>query len=418
MQNFKILVYGVDKYTEFVISCIKKNNEIVGVTDSFSHFEYFGNIKFILLENIKKIEWDFVIITSRERRVRDEIKKHLIDFGINISKILSFFELFHEEKVVKVMELFPSRTYDGLIIGLSHAAKGLNPRYFDGQWVNMATSGEDLFYHFEVIKKCINEYYKNFRMLKFIVIDMYDYSNFSYDTSLSSQALAYWADGGNCHKHNYKDNKMYSEDIDAEMGRTLGAYPAYYPKRSEIELTYRAIIFDEKRVYKNMDKYFYDLDPAHIAYQDFPNEIQNCGHISEIPMIPITAYIRKNKNMNLYEKTEKENLSIFYSMLGFVRKKLPEVKIVLTLLPRYEKLENLHSDLTYVNLEKNKFEDYLAKTIDNKHVFYINYKKYEPIASNYNLFRDVTHLNYQGSVVMSSILNRKLNEIQEGDKDE
>lgn len=412
MGKISAVVYGIDTYTEFVVDSIRNNVEIVGISDSFSDIEFWGDYKFIPKKLLNSVCFDYLIITGRERRIKNEIEQDLLAEGISKDKIISFFEIFQEEKIDKVMKLHPEKIYDGVIIGLSHAEKGLLPRYFDGEWVNLATSAEDFFNHYEVLKRCFEEYSKSFSALKYVVIDLYDYTNFLYNTSLSAQALSYWADGGIYLDNEYANNKILSSDKEAEMNRRLGNYPAYFPKRTEKEYEIRKLLFNEEAVYEKIGNYFTDVDPAHLGYNDVPCELQNRGHISDTPMIPVNAYLRDKRDSKIYEETEKKNEKLFYSLIDYIREKSPGTKIVLTLLPRFSKMEQLHNENTYLIEEKRKFEERLKRVTDDRMVFFKDFKDCTKISSNHFFYRDVSHLNYQGAVAMSTELNRYLRSLE------
>lgn len=410
MNSLRILIYGIDKYTEFVISSINRANIIVGISDSYSRLSSFGDLRFV--KDIDKVEFDFVIITARDRGIRDNVLNSLLDKGIPQKKIISFFEIFHEEKVTKVLKRNKNTLLNGIIIGLSHSAYGINPKYLDGNWANLATSSEDLFYHKEVLKKCFGQYKRNLRKLEYIIIDMYDYHFFSVDTSRSSNALFYWIFGGIPKLHNYLSNSFFGSDIEEEMAAKYYNYPAYFPERKKEDLVLRAEIFDEDSVFSSIGKYYTDIGPMNSGYDDFPNEFSNGGHIDKVPNIPATAYLKLSADPKLYLETERENKKILREIISLIKKEAPNTKIILTLLPRYKSLEDLHSDSNYMISERIKFIKELESIIDDKSVFFLNLKSEITISDNFYLYRDSQHLNYQGSIALTSIYNNYLRDIR------
>ena len=165
----------------------------MGISDGHANISYFGHFPYY--KDIDEADFDYIVVTARNRGVRDDILHSLLSKGIPMKKIISFFEIFHEEKARKVFRRNKGNL-DGIIIGLSHSAYGINPKYLQGNWVNLATSSEDLFYHYEVVKNVVRAQKKQIRNLKYVLIDMYDYHYFSCDTSLSSFAIPYWIFGG------------------------------------------------------------------------------------------------------------------------------------------------------------------------------------------------------------------------------
>ncbi len=415
-RSYKVIVYGIDRYTEIVLSSIKETNQIIGISDSFSCLLFYGKYKFYKCTDLIDLDFDYVIVTSRDRKNHDDIIKFLHEIGISKNKIVSFFEIFHEEKIDKVFKCLKTIQHEGVILGLSHAAKGINPKYLDGEWLNLATSAEDIYYHFEVLKKYYNRYVLDANKVKYVVIDMYDYTVFSFDTSMSAQALCYWADGGNSSLHNYSCNTLFTGDVEKDMIDNLPDYPAYFPKRKNSELILRKRLFEEKIAFEKINKCFADVDPSHLGFEDFPNEFQNSGHINKNPLIPASIYARLDKSRKKYEKTEAENKKIFLNMINYTKAKLPLAKIILIMLPRYGLLEELHNNNIYIMEQKNEFEEFVSQFVDNDKVFFLNYKNNTEIANNNFLWRDVSHLNYQGSVAMTSLLNNDLRKLEDKSK--
>lgn len=403
--GLKIIIFGINRYTSFVLSSIRSENTILGVSDSYSILKKWGEYKFIVPLNILDYEVDYIVVTARERRVCREIDERLSDLGVSPERIINFFEIFHEEKVEKVFKRHPEKEADGLILGLSHAAKGINPNCLDGEWINLATTSEDIYYHFEVVKKYAKKYVTDYEKLKYIIIDMYDYYVLSYDTSMSAGALTYWADGGNAELHNYFLNSVYKNDIERELTENMPNYPAYYTLRKQNEMIVRQRIFEEEFVYERIGEFFYDIDPGHLGYEDFPNELHNRGHVEKNPMLPSEAYMRHCKQSVRYEKTEMENKQCFDKMIGYILEMFPNVKIFLVMLPRYEAVESLHRENTYILEEKRKFEDFISKYVDKRRVFYLNFKGTKEITENSFFWRDAAHLNYQGSIAMTTIID-------------
>lgn len=397
----RALIYGIDRYTEYVIQAIKSENSIVGISDSFSDLDRFGRIPFV--KDIDKIEFDYVVITARDRGVRDAVLNSIVSRGIPREKIISFFEIFHEEKITKVMRLKKHNRFDGLIIGLSHSAYGINPKYLTGSWVNLATSSEDLYYHNEVLKKCFYLYTNSFSGLKHIIIDMYDYSYFSFDTSMSSYALPYWIFGGVSNTHNYHLNSYYGEDIETELAVKFRNYPAYYPYREKEELLLRTKLFDEGKVFESIGKYYSDIGPMICGYDDFPDSFSNSGHIDKIPHIAANVLLRSSRNDRKFVKTENENYEMLKEIIERIRKEVPEAKVILTLIPRYRIIEEIHAENSFMISEKKKFKKIIDEFVDDKTVYFLDLKSEKRISSNNYLWRDEQHVNYPGAIALSSI---------------
>lgn len=92
----------------------------------------------------------------------------------------------------------------------------------------------------------MEQYAEKIENIKYAIVDLYDYTIFNYDASLSNQILFYWSHGGIMeHLHNFRRNKNYVNSHTAEM-KDHG----YYPVTSDCFRTVRAELFDGELVQK------------------------------------------------------------------------------------------------------------------------------------------------------------------------
>ena len=187
--------------------------------------------------------------------------------------------------------------------------------------------------------------------------------------------------------------------------------PAYYSGRTEEELDVRKAIFDEGFVFDNIGKYYYDLGPTNCGFDDFPNEFSNGGHIEEVPYVPATALLRKTRREEKFEKTESENIEILKKIILLIENAIPNAYVILTLIPRYGAIEDIHAENQYMIAQKNKFMKYIEEVVDGKKTLFFNLKQQTSISGNHYFWKDEQHLNYQGSIALTSIYEELLNKI-------
>jgi len=171
---------------------------------------------------------------------------------VTADKILSFEGMFAEQRVDQVMlaAWANKRTYDGVVLGLSHAMCGINPRFLNGSWCNLAFSSEDIYGHMRVMEKCIKEYPDVIPNLKKVIVDLWDWHVFQYDHSRSKSYVSATALGGFCEDlHNFSQNTNFeSTDLEALLlnyGEN-GAYSSAYAREMR---PIRSLLFDEKKVF-------------------------------------------------------------------------------------------------------------------------------------------------------------------------
>lgn len=396
----KILIYGLSQQSIFCYKAIKKEHEIVGFTDSYASIGVFCGKSFYKLESLDYIEFDYIVIGIGDRKISEKIKNILYDeYNIEKSKILDFYECFSEQKVDKVMQR-ERKKYDGIILGLLHSALGINPEYLSGEWCNLANGSEDIFYHYKVLEKCIEKYLYCIENIQKVVIDLYDYTVFNYDTSLSKQALFYWSHGGFMEDlHNYANNANYTLSAAEEMKKE--GY--YLPLISDKDRSLRATLFDEQFVIDNMDKVFCKSNPVNLGYNDYPLWSQFQGGIQKEPMLPFNLHFQGAK---LYEDTIVENKKYLELIIKMLRSINPQIKIYYLLLPRYYIMEEYHNMM--LATFKSDFEIEIKEHIRKYKVNYLNLKNLSSISNNNHFFQDTAHLNYIGGIAFTSMLNQMI----------
>ena len=79
----------------------------------------------------------------------------------------------------------------------------------------LAVSSQDIYYNYKTLEYCIDNYWEKIKDLKHIIIDMYDYEYFNFDTSLAKNIYRYFMWGGyNLDEHNMTRNKIYKNSLE------------------------------------------------------------------------------------------------------------------------------------------------------------------------------------------------------------
>ena len=190
-----VLLYGLGKEALLAKKAVRKEHTIIGFTDSFANIECYAGLNFYDRKSLGKLNYDYIVLALSNRYVSEKIKEELIHEGTAPQKIIDFRQLFTRQKVDKVMYNSKDEKVDGVILGLSHALFGINPTYLPGVWKNLAMPGEDLYCHYKILRKCVDCYFDRIKDLKYAVLDMYDYTVFNYDVSLSKNMLEYLSRG-------------------------------------------------------------------------------------------------------------------------------------------------------------------------------------------------------------------------------
>lgn len=215
---YKIIVYGLNYSGVFLENLIASENQIIGYSDSFARISSFNGRKFYCLEELASADFDYIITVVQDRNTHEAIAGNLVNtYGVDKNKVVNIHALLADTKLHKVMDCNKNKL-DGIVLGISHAMMGINPRLLEGNWKNLSSGSEDLYYHYKVLQRCVEEYPEALSDLSSIIIDMYDYTSFNYDLSQSKQICRYWSHGGIWDDiHNFNKNIIFRCSQDEAM---------------------------------------------------------------------------------------------------------------------------------------------------------------------------------------------------------
>lgn len=201
-----IILYGLGSGVEQIKRVLKEEHRIIAYSDSFSCIkEYMGN-PFVKPAEIKKMDYDFIIITIRNRKKAYSICEWLIEeYDINAGKIIPYFCCVDME-LYKAKLLHQKEAVEGLIIGNSMSQYGVIEDVFPNSFLNLSCRSQDIYTSSFILEKIITEYSNKIENLKYLIFDLYDYNGFNIDLSMSNGYLDYISCGGVYHEHNFSRN--------------------------------------------------------------------------------------------------------------------------------------------------------------------------------------------------------------------
>lgn len=391
----KIIIYGLGTGRIYIEHCLKPSHEIVGYTDSYSQISYFAGKRFYPLDELENTVFDYIILAISNRKVCESVKRQLqSNFHIVSDRIVEFWRLYYvtlDSNLIDYRILKNDMDYNGCVLGLSHAEVGINTDFLDGNWCNLAISSQDLYGNKKVLEYAYSRYEKRFANLKYVIIDMFDYVYFNYDTSMASNAMNYLGNVINIHgiRHHFKQNKLYEE------------------MQNNITKSY---LFCDNKILKESDRkklevLFEDVHKDEYIFRNYQREksvhIINKSDDNYLKPMYMPAIAKKH-----FPETIKENINIFKELLEFLYSINSEIKIYAILLPRYYTIERIHR-VIYQEW-KEEFENIIKEFKKIMNFEFINYKEYAPISENNNFYADVSHLNQIGAIAFTSLLNETL----------
>lgn len=333
---------------------------------------------------------DYVVLAIRntiiERMVTDVIREK----GVIEENICYFYKVYNVAipfmRADRVMSNPYYESYECLVLGLSHAEVGIIADNLCAHSANLAVSSQDLFYNYHTLKYVIEKYKDKLRGLKYIVIDMYKYNYFNFDTSLSRMAGLYWSLGGyNLNAHHFSNNINYTCTFDELIYYIL---KNQYGDLSEEQLD-------------SWNRWFY-IDYTNMDKRGFDNiEWRSRDKIIDDESVNTYNYNPSNTK-NRFDDTIKENIEIFDNLLGLIMEFNPQIKVFVIQMPMYEKAWD--NAKRYYEPWKKDFEAILNKQMKYYHFQYYDWIQHELSTNKMNWY-DVEHLNYLGALRFTDFLN-------------
>ena len=378
-----LLLYGIGKGSECVESCIKEEHIIIGYTDSISEISIYKGKKFYKFDEIKNIDYDKLIITIQNKDVIGQVIEKLVSAGINQKKIIPFF-LYAETQLYKIKLCKSAQMYEGIILGNSHAKFGFPEKYFTDRVINLASPSQDIYYNHFILKKCLSKYKENFKKLKYIVIDLYDYNYFNIDVSRSKVFGDYIRCGGVIAPHNFSENMNFSKPFLEFLSEDLKII-----KSDNINPIMKELFRNKGNLSLYMN-----------------NEIWKV--LSKEKEI-LQQVIESKALLKRYDETIQENIFYLEEMIKNIYVYNPKVKIIVTLLPRYISMEKQMENR--IKQWKKEFEDIIYYLKEKYNLYYFDFKNRVEISTNSNFYYDGGHLNERGGICMVSILDNEIKNI-------
>lgn len=371
---------------------------------------FLEQMQLCLDNNFNDIDYVFSFITKIEYfKEKEELADWINMALLNVCRIPES-KLINGKKIIQT--LYPIESYrkiienpqiqklDGVVFGISHGKTGIKTDYLPGEVCNFSESSQDIFFNFHIAKRIWEEYPEKLQNIKYVIIDMFDYTYFNFETMFTGATLPYFIDSGlECPK---EYDTLENKNIKMTSAREINEYlKAIRPFSTENE---REILFSCFQNVLENDENAYCHNPLReIVYKLTLDDIEK---YKQAPTV--TAVQTK-----VYEKTIQKNIEYFCEFLNFLYGKNSQIKVILCLLPKYKVVEEYEKKV--LGIWKGYFEDIL-RNIQIKFPFvFLNYKDDEEISGNIDFYWDITHLNREGSICFSKKLSKKITEILEED---
>lgn len=386
MDDVKIIVIGDEKGVRDVYRSVKYP-QLIGTA-------YVYNKNFIFKESSDFFDGYEIIVLAFELESLTHKIKHLTEvyFGNKGVIILDYYKLRRMTTPSMVADAYMQTPnvsyYDGVIMGISHAEVGIIPeRLKNGKFVNLAVSSQDIYYNYKNLEYCYYNYFNKLSRIHTVIFDMYDYSYFNYDVSITKRIIRYLSSGGfNRDKHNFDKNIDYPDYSYQQMIEAVRNQLYEYEYKENIETWDMIFTKDLGKLYG--EDYFQSYDQRY-RFEVVRDEEVNSWHIGR--------YTKE-----VFDDTLKENRLYFEKIFELLYKINPNLEIYLTLLPRYAGVWDKEEEM------RTLWKDYFFGELDRlkeKYSFCILDYSRDDIARNKSYYYDCAHFNFLGAMKFTDMLN-------------
>lgn len=347
-----------------------------------------------LLEGNIHNSYDVIIVCADDAEMRETIYDTLtIYLNISPDRIIDFYKLYMATIPMMNVDAWMMKrdaNYEGLIFGISHAEVGIAPKLLPYSFANLAVGSQDLYYNFKTFEYCINKYQDRIVNLKHVIIDLFDYTYFNYDVSMSKEVLNYIIYGGyNLDKHNFDLNKNVNYTFDDAIYYVMGRR---YERVNDANSKLWAEIFGN----------IHDND----GYSDYTksDRLYTRNRIVDDTMTE-EYYANRPISRKRFDATIAENKEIFVSFLKRIKEFNSKIEITCLLMPKhrktYEKAAELNANW------KNEFMTIINEAQQKVDFDFWDFTEDE-ISLHAEYYFDAAHLNYLGAMEFTKKINEKI----------
>lgn len=279
--------------------------------------------------------------------------------------------------------------YDCIILGLSHAEVGIVPEIMPFRVANIAVSSQDIYYNLESLKYCIEKYSEKIANIKKVYIDMFDYTYFNYDTSLSSTILMYYSVGGIFLPHNIIDNKNLglNEFNDGVLN---------YVRQKMVE----GITNEHLKIWDELFDNIMTKSPEYLGYRNKP--FLELREKTFDPNKCVSSNLMNTGIINKkHEKTISENIIHFRQLMELLMEINSNMEINLVITPQHQ-ICNIEGN-TVMQSWKQEFYS-IIESLKSDYMFRLLDYRLDEMSGHDEYFYDAEHLNYMGAQVFTKKL--------------
>lgn len=387
-MNKKLILFNEYHYSKFIQDSIASDVEIIRqyvIRDA-------DEIEQLPTDVISdRDENTYLAYAVNNREIKIELVRFLLSCGADESHILDIHKAYmagySKNRFQRIMNRRQNQKLDGLILGISHGMVGIVEDAMPGNVCNLCHSSQDIYFNYQTLKKCYEQYFYEIKDIKYAVIDMFDYFYFNFDTILSGAMDRFFESSGFLCEERTPWNKKQSPQQINEILEDIWREGRTY---REQQLFAECFPFARERdlgVYK--DTPVYD-----IALTD--EDIRKYKSDPKVPDI----------QAKIFQHTIKFQVDNMAKILMLLKEIQPQVRVFMVLLPKYKEVEDVEKFYNrtwkafFMNIIHELKKDFAFELLD--------FKDYESFSAKKENYRDLTHLGIDGAARFTEHLSELL----------
>lgn len=368
----KVIIFGIgSNYLLEDMGKLSMDYEIVAYMD----YKYDYQTKtycykpFVFLNELDSVDFDYIIVLSKSEADTKKRCEDLKNAGVLENQIFPYFYWGGVERKVQFsnhVEGFKSLNYkfEGYLFGMSHSWLGFYTHLIKSPIYKFSWNSSDMHYTYNVVKDVMNNKYTDIKKLKYVLYEM-PYYIFNYDYSNNGvnfrKGLTFWNSFGDY--HHLQDSRSL------EYMR----YKLYLSMFGESERRRDDLVHTDDITWSRR-----------VSQEEIDSFRKNISHVWKLN----------------HERTIKENVYYFKSIVGMIRSFNPDIKIIVLVYPQLKYIPECFAE------EFNKSKEFFYKQMSENEVEVWDY--FDRYFEKEGFFGDVLHLNKWGATDFTKEINSRL----------
>ncbi len=332
-----------------------------------------------------------ICVMVSKSELKEKVLKAISALNMDSFKVLDVYKAYMSRlplmRYQRIMNRRRGEKLDGLILGITHAMVGIIEEKMPGKVCNLCESSQDIYFNYKVLENIYNEYYESINELKYVVIDMFDYTYFNFDTLMTGAYDLFLEESGflceeRCNWNKAQLPQQINDILQArwQEGRTT-------EQQELLDTIFPNMREADDSIYKG---YTVLKERKHVITEDEIKEYKNSPTVTSL-------------QFRVFENTIEFQISNFEKILQILQKINPQMQVFLLLMPKCFEVEQ--SEKQYNERWKPFFSEIISE-FQQQYPFIrlLDFKEFEVFSKNRSWYEDLSYFNYFGACKFTGFL--------------